>query len=382
MESGIMKRSMTGKNWLVYFCACIVFALCVGDARAEVNESESDGPAPIKLEDLHKSQPALQPVETQPAEQPEQPQPVKAWSIADENIDLKLLQTPVVPVTAPKGAPLRKNSKGQPLPVEGTAVTDRKGTIKLDAESGWMVMTFENQPGRPWVIPRRLLQCSLLEKVEEILEKNPNTRFDVIGETTVFSNNAYLIFRRVAVIDSPPPPKPAPDKTAPQPLVTPQNGQPETAKAPPAEPADQKDNAGKTSLTTTELIKAMMKDKPRTALRVDPASDRSVAENVESVAPAGKEPLNPGRKSLVIDRLVRLVEKGHWWEAHFESDNTLREPPMRVLPNSLLTRGVHLNRQLGQGELKLRVSGEITSYKGRRYLLIRKLLVERDLDQF
>lgn len=387
-----MKKSITNKNRLAFLYAyivCVLWPVCaMGESKAE--KKVDDDPAPIRLEELHKRKPASKPVETQPvlpSETKEEKAPEKPWSIADEKIDFRLLKDPLVPITAPKGALLRRNIRNQPLPVEGMAVVNRVGTIRLDKDSGWMSMTFENQPGKTWVIPRRLLQCRLLERVEEILATNSNTRFSIIGETTIHAGNAYLIFRRVAVLDSPPPPKapkPSPDKTAPKPLVMSQKSESKKAAAPPPAKTEQKKNANKALITTTDLISAMMKDTPQTALRVAMVPHRSRDENVVSVAPAGKEPLNPGRKSMVVDRLVRLVQSssGHWWEVHFESDNTLREPPMRILPNSLLSRAVQLNNQLGQGALKLRVSGEITFYKDQRYLLLRKILRQRDMDQF
>lgn len=394
-----MKRSITVKNFFWAICTCIACAICSAPAlaaKADKAEKEfDDGPAPIKLEELHKSKPASRPTETQPAAPMARADKVKApekpgvrWSIADENISHRLgVKDTIVPVTAPKGLVLRRNIRNQPLPVEGTAVVNRDGSISLDEESGWLIMTFENQPGREWIIPRRLLQCRLLEKVEGILSANPNTRFAVVGETTVHDDSAYLLFRRVAVLESPPPPKPpkpAPDKTAPKPLVISKKSEPEKNESKTSAGDVEKKDTEKAPTTTTELISALLKDKPRTALRVEPDPNRSASENIESVAPAGKEPLSPGRKGLVIDRVVRIVKgpAGYWWEARFQSDNTLREPPMRVLPNGILSHAVRLNSQMGRGSLKLRVSGEITFYKGRRYLLIRKLLRQRDMEQF
>ena len=61
--------------------------------------------------------------------------------------------------------------------------------------------------------------------------------------------------------------------------------------------------------------------------------------------------------------------------ARFESDNTLADEPIRLLPCKLLQKA---KRRGG----RLRISGEITRYQGRRYLLLRKVLPERRMGQF
>ena len=86
----------------------------------------------------------------------------------------------------------------------------------------------------------------------------------------------------------------------------------------------------------------------------------------------------------MVDRVVRIVKcrDGDWWEAHFQSDNTLREPPLRIHPSLMLVRAQSLSRAMGLADLKLRISGQITYYRGRRFLLLRKLLKQRNMGQF
>jgi hypothetical protein len=88
---------------------------------------------------------------------------------------------------------------------------------------------------------------------------------------------------------------------------------------------------------------------------------------------------------MVVDRLVRVLPEpaGRWWAAHFEADNTLQEPPLRLLPCGFLE--VAQRAQSGRGigpEPLMRVSGLVTHYKQKRYLLLRKLLPERRLGRF
>ena len=85
----------------------------------------------------------------------------------------------------------------------------------------------------------------------------------------------------------------------------------------------------------------------------------------------------------MADRLVRvlLTKNVGWTVAAFEGDNTLREAPVRLLPCALLERAEGAAGAVPLTGTRFRVSGEITTYKGRRYLLLRKLLPERDMGQ-
>ena len=89
---------------------------------------------------------------------------------------------------------------------------------------------------------------------------------------------------------------------------------------------------------------------------------------------------------MVIDRLVTFLPVGHgnWVEAVFEADNNGQEPPLRVLPSVFLPGppdGADPDSMVGTTQ-RYWVSGEITEYRGRRYLLLRKALVRRDMGQF
>jgi hypothetical protein len=102
-----------------------------------------------------------------------------------------------------------------------------------------------------------------------------------------------------------------------------------------------------------------------------------------SVAPLPPQPTTSStRGSMIVDRVVRIYPegKGGWWVIGFQGDNTLREPPIRLLPSPLLEEA-EKDVAAAPAKIKFRVTGELTEYKGRRYLLLRKLLVEKDLGQ-
>ena len=319
---------------------------------AEEKADAEDSPATLK--------PTTRPSSTVPSQREERKQD-------DGKIARRPLIIPDVPVTHPRGhQPRRKGDVRKTLPEDRSTVVARVATIAKDKE-GWLVATFESDRFAHPLVPRRLLQCRLLQRLEEILAEHPRGRFRISGETTSDGLHAYLLLRRVSVLENEPSSKPKPSKTE--------------------KPRSKKDEKDKPLAKgyTAELIEGLMKDDPGRAIRTEAAPKRTKASNVESVAPAGYTP-EPGREYLVVDRIVRVIlarqKDDYWYEVRFESDNTLREPPMRVHPCQLLVKAIGLGNQLGHSNLKLEISGEITHYRGRRFLLLRKVIAHREMGRF
>jgi hypothetical protein len=86
--------------------------------------------------------------------------------------------------------------------------------------------------------------------------------------------------------------------------------------------------------------------------------------------------------AMLVNRLgtLRKDEASSWWMFHFESEKeVLYEPPIRVLPNRWLeAMETVLEKAAGRG-VKFIISGEVTQYRDRRHVLIRKMIVKRDL---
>jgi hypothetical protein len=86
--------------------------------------------------------------------------------------------------------------------------------------------------------------------------------------------------------------------------------------------------------------------------------------------------------SMIIDRLGRLshTDTGQA-EFTFEADGkALRDPPMLLLPNLTLNQ-IEDQITAQNRDLKLRVTGIVTEYKGRNYLLLEKVIVPFDVAQ-
>jgi hypothetical protein len=87
--------------------------------------------------------------------------------------------------------------------------------------------------------------------------------------------------------------------------------------------------------------------------------------------------------TLILDRPGRMTRTpdGSQAEFIFEADGkTMRDPPMIILPNIQLM--AMENAVTGANrDLRFRVSGTVTEYKGRNYLLLMKVLVVPDITQ-
>ncbi|MFW6155168.1 MAG: hypothetical protein ACOC95_08130 [Planctomycetota bacterium] len=149
------------------------------------------------------------------------------------------------------------------------------------------------------------------------------------------------------------------------------------AEDPPAtQPADPE-------VTADEVIRELMERREtRQAVTAEVEPATAPATQPDTVAPAEivkPLPMPPG--AMIVGRLGRLRrdESSSYWQFHFESErDVLYEPPMRVLPNRLLEAMETILETSGRTTVRFKVSGEITTYRGDRYLLIRRMLVYRD----
>ena len=82
--------------------------------------------------------------------------------------------------------------------------------------------------------------------------------------------------------------------------------------------------------------------------------------------------------SYVVDRLGRLRPSpdGQQMEFAFESDGrTLQDPPLIILPNLKLMAMERAAEALRDRDVRFRITGMLTEYKGRNYVLLDKVVV-------
>lgn len=119
------------------------------------------------------------------------------------------------------------------------------------------------------------------------------------------------------------------------------------------------------------------KRKPLTPITGDRLVDKTT---VNPVAP-GARPLTLKREGGTVKDATGRVTKsadGKSFEFNFEADaNAMQDPPMGLLPNLSLMMMQDQLKASGK-DLKFRVSGMVTEYMGRNYLLLSKVVVVND----
>ena len=131
-----------------------------------------------------------------------------------------------------------------------------------------------------------------------------------------------------------------------------------------------------------QLMESMLKsnkDKPTelpvvgNKTTVDATAAKAVAPNAPAV-----RVLREG--SFIVDRLGRLNKSAdsQQWELSLEADGkNMQDPPLIILPNlNLAAMEQAING--ASRDLKFRVTGVLTEYKGRNYILLEKVVVPPD----
>ena len=286
-----------------------------------------------------------------------------------------LLERPDAPVIKPVNASPPKEPALK-LPAPGTMVFDAPCRFRHEPVSGWFVLDFlDTKPAEPVapaeqaapakiVCTPKVLPSRWLQKLQEISAEEPRAVFQVTGEMTVYKKHPYIFIHSVTIRSENPQPRPQPSPAA---------GETVSATAP-------AEARGQTSATADTIISRLMRDRPGRPV-ILPIQPLGRARPEKSVAPAVMERPSVERGRMVVDRRVRVLpeQAAGWWEARFESDNTLLEPPIRLLPCVKLAGAERIAAASGGG---LRVSGVITHYRGRAYLLLRKVLPAREMGQF
>jgi hypothetical protein len=139
-----------------------------------------------------------------------------------------------------------------------------------------------------------------------------------------------------------------------------------------ASPAEDKAN---------ELLGAGGGVKPLPSATRGPMTDASTGK--AAIAP-GAPTLNVMREgTFIVKRVGRLTHSadGQQMEFTFDSDRkTMKDPPVVILPNLKLMQME--NAIAGSSrDLRFRVSGLVTEYKGRNYVLLDQVVVVPDIDQ-
>lgn len=100
-----------------------------------------------------------------------------------------------------------------------------------------------------------------------------------------------------------------------------------------------------------------------------------------AVAPGAPQVLTRREGSYIRNQTGRLSTSsdGQGYEFAFDADRSaLQDPPMKVLPNLRLGMMEDEMQAMGR-DLLFRVTGMVTEYRGRNYILLEKVVVVPDL---
>ncbi len=260
---------------------------------------------------------------------------------AEELLETLRSRRPANEVIPPQSTTPTDKIEAKLLP-EGSVVVDRAGAI-TSVDQWW---TFTSADGETKL---RLLPNLTLETMVLMTRASKSQLyFSVSGELMVFEDANYLLVR-----------------SAPRAKATPQA----TITAPESLDAD---------IATPKRPEVATDDSPTDVLDILAKQGRD-----RPVIPTGEEENsgegNRGANNFagmldgaaLVDRPSRVTRQGDWWTLVFESDHPEHpEPPMRLLPCSGTEQ---MMRSTGQavGGVVFTVSGEVTSFFGRNYLVPR-----------
>ncbi|HEX8913861.1 MAG TPA: hypothetical protein VF796_16045 [Humisphaera sp.] len=312
------------------------------------------------------TRPAAQPA-TQPATEPADPR-----SLSSDQLMNQMLRPgpggqprPIQPVPAPPTADVPGVAKPKPPAVakmrEGTYLPERVGRLTRSADGSRAEFVFEvdgHDAAEPPIIVHPNLKLMLMENA--VSGTNRDGRFRVAGVITEYGGHNYLLVDQATE----PPARPA----AASPVAAP-------ATRPSTRPEDPR------ALSADELFTRMLRTGPDEAPRqLRPAADVPTTDRTSgrgAVKPNAPVVTTMREGRYLPERVARLSRSadGSQAELVFESDgHAMKDPPVVILPNLKLT--MMENMVAGSNrDLRFRVSGVITEYRGRNYILIEKVTV-------
>ena len=135
-----------------------------------------------------------------------------------------------------------------------------------------------------------------------------------------------------------------------------------------------------------QLLDQMLKPNGATARPLQPLPDPPAPDRTTggaAVAPGAQQMPVIREGSYIVDRTGRLTKSadGQQFEFNFEADGrAMQDPPVVIIPNlKLMAMENAVNGS--NRDLKFRITGMVTEYKGRNYVLLEKVVVVPDVSQ-
>ena len=137
------------------------------------------------------------------------------------------------------------------------------------------------------------------------------------------------------------------------------------------------------SQSPEEMLNQLLKptgDGRPAAPTTNPSGAIDVTSGAGAVAPGAPVVAVMREGTDIVNRVGRLTRSadGQLWEFTFDSDGrTMLDPPLIILPNLTLML-MESSVSGASRDQRFRVTGEVTEYRGRNYILLRKATVVSD----
>jgi hypothetical protein len=268
-----------------------------------------------------------------------------------------------MPTTQPQDVPVLRPA-GYTAPAaapqllrEGSNVIARSGHLQKVPDSAYSLFVFDNKPTEPALQAMLVLPNLQLMSMEDALAATrEDLKFTVSGTVTEYKGRNYILL------------EPGPEDLNRQILPTPLL-----------------DSGGHGPVSADQMLNQMLSVDSHQAAA--PAAlkppETDLTSGSGAVAPAAPVLAVLQEQSQIIDRVARLSHSadGTQEEITLESDgSTMQDPPLILLPNLKLTaiEGADAGDTHDQ---HFRVSGIVTEYRGRNYILLQKVVVMADADR-
>jgi hypothetical protein len=266
-----------------------------------------------------------------------------------------------------------------PLLPEGFVLAGRECRITRDGK--WYVVEPVQDKRLPESPPLRVLPNQQLELIEAVLTKEDRgNRYSVTGRVTEFLGANYVLVQHIEEVSTRTAPSTRPSDVS--------AGDQTTANVTETESDAEKPASDTREPTAEEIMQRLLEHRARRPLvlpeRVTTVSpdDNDSRETDGEASPTGRRKQSWPEGALLIDTIGRILPTDDGWTFTFEDrGDEPAHPPIRLLPSRLLENAIAISAGGTRGTVFV-VSGEITLHDGTNYLLLRKLLVRRDLGNF
>ncbi len=282
---------------------------------------------------------------------------------------LKPAATAATPTTKPTGTPtMRPAGYTPPAPPsqllrEGSDVISRRGYLQKLPDGPYSQIVFINDPAELNLPPMLILPDLQLMSMEDAgTVTKQNLIFTVSGMATEYRGKNYILLEA------------GPEEVGRQ--------TPQLTTAPDSQdgPHDGPQNG---PVSADQMLNKMLSDTGKPA-GLTPASAQPSADRTSG--PGALPPKAPvvnvlRERSQIFDRVARFSHSpdGIQEEITLESDGTaMQDPPLILLPNLKL---VALEAAAADRNARFRVTGTVTEYRGRNYILLQKVVVMSDSDR-